>query len=90
MTVIAIIGCIVGIISCVIGISTFISALLSKARSDGRTFEKTEQIYVLVQEIKADVKERNTKTDTILEEVTKDVVELKTQMKDVRKVLELS
>ena len=83
MSPISIITCIVGIISCVIGIFTFASAQVTKAKQDGMLLAKLDQCVNGIEEIKKDVKEKNEKFDDIIDEHTRDIVKLKTQMRTV-------
>ena len=83
MNTVSIIGCVVGIIGCVIGVATFVSAQLTRARQDGVLVAKVDQCVKGIDEIKGDVKERNEKFDTIIDEHTKDIAQLKTEMHTV-------
>jgi len=89
MNTISIIGCIVGIIGCVIGVATFTSAQLTKAKQDGVLIEKVDQCVKGIGEIKVDMKERNEKFDSIIDEHSRDITTLKTQMKTVMDKLQL-
>lgn len=83
MNIVSIIGCIVGIVSCVIGVSTFVSAQVTKAKQDGMLIAKIEQCVSGIEEIKSNMKEKNHELDRVLDEHTKQITELKTQMKTV-------
>lgn len=87
MNTISLIGCIVGIISCVIGISTFVSAQITKAKQDGIQIAKLDQCVNGIEEIKKSMKEKNHEIDAILDEHTRAITELQTQMKSVWKQL---
>lgn len=87
MNTISLIGCIVGIISCVIGISTFVSAQITKAKQDGIQIAKLDQCVNGIEEIKKSMKEKNHEIDAILDEHTRSITELQTQMKSVWKQL---
>ena len=89
MNTISIIGCIVGIIGCAIGVATFTSAQLTKAKQDGVLIEKVDQCVKGIGEIKVDIKERNEKIDTIIDEHSKKIITLETQMKTVMDKLQL-
>lgn len=89
MNTISIIGCIVGIIGCAIGVATFTSAQLTKAKQDGVLIEKVDQCVKGIGEIKVDIKERNEKIDTVIDEHSKEIITLKTQMKTVMDKLQL-
>lgn len=89
MNTVSIIGCVVGIIGCVIGVATFVSAQLTRARQDGVLVAKVDQCVKGIDEIKGDVKERNEKFDTIIDEHTRDIAELKSQMHTVMNALNL-
>lgn len=81
MSVVSIISCIVGIVSCVVGVSTFVSAQVTKAKQDGMLIAKIEQCINGIEEIKSNMKEKNHELDKILDEHTKQITELKTQMR---------
>lgn len=89
MNTISIIGCVVGIIGCAIGVATFVSAQLTRARQDGVLVAKVDQCVKGIDEIKSDVKDRNEKFNSIIDEHSKDIAELKTQMRTVYQKLEL-
>ena len=89
MNTVSIIGCVVGIIGCVIGVATFVSAQLTRARQDGVLVAKVDQCVKGIDEIKGDVKERNEKFDTIIDEHTRYIAELKSQMHTVMNALNL-
>ena len=89
MNTISIIGCVVGIIGCAIGVATFVSAQLTRARQDGVLVAKVDQCVKGIDEIKSDVKDRNEKFNSIIDEHSKDIAELKTQMRTVCQKLEL-
>lgn len=83
MSVISIIGCIVGIVGCVIGVATFTSAQITKAKQDGILIAKIDQCVKGIEDIKVDMKEKNRETDSIIDEHTRKIVRLETQMKAV-------
>lgn len=85
MNVVAIIGCIVGIIGCVVGVCTFTSAQLTKAKQDGILISKIDQCVKGIDEIKSDMKEKNHDYDTTIDEHTKQITELQTQVKNIYK-----
>lgn len=87
MNVIGIIGCVVGIIGCVIGVSTFVSAQITKAKQDGVQIAKLDQCVNGIEEIKKSMKDKNHEIDSVLDEHTKAITELQTQMKSVWKSL---
>jgi tetrahydrodipicolinate N-succinyltransferase len=89
MNTVSIIGCVVGIIGCVIGVATFVSAQLTRARQDGVLVAKVDQCVKGIDEIKGDVKERNEKFDKVIDEHTRDIAELKSQMHTVMNALNL-
>lgn len=89
MNAVAIIGCVVGIIGCVIGVATFVSAQITKAKQDGMIIAKIDQCVHGIEEIKADIKEKNKEVDSLIDSHTKDIVELKTQMKNVLEQLNM-
>lgn len=80
MNVISIIGCVVGVVGCVIGVSTFVSAQMSRAKQDGQLIAKIDQCVKGIEELKADVKEHNVKTDDVIDEHGKQIVELRTRL----------
>lgn len=83
MNTISIITCIVGIIGCVIGVATFISAQITKAKQDGMLIAKIDQCVKGIEDIKSDIKEKNHEIDAVIDEHTKKIVRLETQMKSV-------
>ena len=89
MNAISIIGCVVGIVGCAIGVATFVSAQLTRARQDGVLVAKVDQCVKGIDELKTDVKERNEKFNSVIDEHSKDIAELKTQMHTVMAKLEL-
>lgn len=89
MSTITLIGCIVGIISCIVGVSTFVSAQVTKAKQDGIQIAKLDQCVNGIEEIKKEMKEKNHELDSVLDEHTKDITELQTQMKAVFKQINL-
>ena len=89
MDALSLIGCIVGIIGCVVGVATFVSAQLTRAKQDGVLMEKVDQCVRGITELKVDVKERNEKFDTVIDQHGKDIAQLKTQMHTVLSKLDL-
>lgn len=87
MNVISVIGCIVGIVSCIIGVSTFVSAQITKAKQDGMQIAKLDQCIKGIEEIKKSMNEKNHEVDSVLDEHTKAITELQTQMKSLWKIL---
>lgn len=83
MNTISIITCIVGIIGCVIGVATFISAQITKAKQDGMLIAKIDQCVKGIEDIKSDIKEKNHEIDAVIDEHTRKIVRLETQMKSV-------
>lgn len=83
MNVIPVITCVVGIVGCVIGVATFISAQITKAKQDGMLVAKLDQCVNGIEDLKRDVKEKNKELDRIVDEHTRDIVKLKTQMRTV-------
>lgn len=87
MNIIAIIGCAVGVIGCITGVCTFVSATITRAKQDGVQIAKLDQCVSGIEEIKQTMKEKNHEYDEIIDEHSKAIVELQTQMKDVQKRL---
>ena len=83
MNTISIITCIVGIIGCVIGVATFISAQITKAKQDGMLIAKIDQCVKGIEDIKSDIKEKNHEIDAVIDEHTRKIVRLETQMNSV-------
>lgn len=83
MNTISIITCIVGIIGCVIGVATFISAQITKSKQDGMLIAKIDQCVKGIEDIKSDIKEKNHEIDAVIDEHTRKIVRLETQMKSV-------
>lgn len=89
MSSIGLIGCIVGVVSCIVGVSTFVSAQITKAKQDGVQIAKLDQCVNGIEEIKNNMKEKNHEIDATLDEHTKDITELQTQMRSVFKQLNM-
>lgn len=87
MNVIALIGCVVGIVGCVVGVSTFASAQITRAKQDGVQIAKLDQCVNGIEEIKASMKEKNREVDSLLDQHSRDIVELQTQVKNIYKIL---
>lgn len=81
MSIISIIGCIVGVVTCLVGVSSFVSAMLTKSRQDGIMVAKIDQCVQGISEIKKDIKDKNKQLDQVLEQHTKDITEMKQQIK---------
>lgn len=90
MSTISLIGCIVGIISCLVGVSTFVSAQITKAKQDGVQLAKLDQCINGIEEIKSSMKEKNHEIDATLDQHSKDITELQTQMKTVFKQINMN
>ncbi len=90
MNILSIIGCVVGIIGCVIGVATFTSAQLSKAKQDGMLISKLDQCVKGIDDIKKDMKEKNHELDTVIDEHSKAITKLQTEMKSVFKQLNMA
>lgn len=89
MNVIPVITCIVGIVGCVIGVATFVSAQITRAKQDGMLIAKIDQCVKGIEDIKADMKEKNREFDTIIDEHTRKIVRLETQVKNIYEHLNL-
>ena len=89
MSTISLIGCIVGIIGCVIGVATFISAQITKAKQDGISIAKLDQCVNGIEEIKSNMKEKNHEIDVIIDEHSKSITKLQTEMRAVFKQLNI-
>lgn len=83
MSAATVIPIVVGVIGCVIGVATFVSAQITKAKQDGMVLAKIEQCVKNTEEIKKEMKEKNKETDGVIDEHTKDITKLKTQMEIV-------
>lgn len=83
MTAITIIGCVVGVVSCVVGVSTFVSAQITKAKQDGMLIAKIDQCVNGIESIKSDMKEKNCEFDTAIDEHTRKIVRLETQVRNI-------
>lgn len=90
MSTVSLIGCIVGIIGCIVGVATFVSAQITKAKQDGVLIAKIEQCLKNTEEIKRDMKEKNREVDNVLDEHSKQIVELQTQVKNIYKTIKIS
>ena len=89
MNTISLIGCIVGIVSCIVGVSTFVSAQVTKAKQDGMQIAKLDQCVNGIEEIKKEMKEKNHELDSVIDEHTKEITQLQTEMKTVFKQLNM-
>ena len=89
MSTISLIGCIVGIVSCVVGVSTFVSAQVTKAKQDGMQIAKLDQCVNGIEEIKKEMKEKNRELDSVIDEHSKAITQLQTEMKTVFKQLNM-
>lgn len=89
MNTIPLIGCIVGIVSCVVGVSTFVSAQVTKAKQDGMQIAKLDQCVNGIEEIKKEMKEKNRELDAVIDEHTREITQLQTEMKSVFKQLNM-
>lgn len=89
MNVVSIITTVVGIIGCVVGVSTFVSAQITKAKQDGVLIEKVNQCVRNTEEIRNDIKEKNKEFDNVLDEHTRAITKLQTEMVTVFKHLNL-
>nr|DAH85005.1 MAG TPA: Protein of unknown function (DUF1043) [Bacteriophage sp.] len=87
MSAISIIGCVVGIVGCIIGVATFVSAMLTKSRQDGIMIAKIDQCVKGISDLREDVKEKNHELDAIIDQHTKDITQLQTEMKTVFKYI---
>ena len=84
---ISIIGCVVGIVGCIIGVATFVSAMLTKSQQDGIMIAKIDQCVKGISDLREDVKEKNHELDTVIDQHTKDITQLQTEMKAVFKYI---
>lgn len=82
---ISIITCCVGIIGCVIGVATFVSAQITRAKQDGALMEKVDYLIRGFDEQKKDSKERYNAFDTVLDEHTKDITDVKARVRNLEK-----
>lgn len=89
MNVISLIGCIVGIIGCVIGVATFVSAQITRAKQDGMSIAKLDQCVKGIEEIKNNMKEKNHEIDIVIDEHSRAITKLQTEMKTVFKNLNM-
>lgn len=89
MSAATIIPIVVGIIGCVIGVATFISAQITKAKQDGMVLAKIEQCVKNTEEIKKEMKEKNKEIDVVIDEHSKEITKLKTEMDIVLKELKI-
>lgn len=66
MNTFAMISGVIGIIGCVIGVATFSSAQLTRAKQDGMFLAKIDQCVKGIDEIKRDIKEKNSLYDKVI------------------------
>lgn len=89
MSPISIITCVVGIVGCVVGVATFVSAQITKAKQDGMLIAKIDQCVDGIESIKSDMKEKNREFDTVIDEHTRKIVRLETQVRNIYEHLNL-
>lgn len=89
MNVIPVITCMVGIVGCVIGVATFVSAQITRAKQDGMLIAKIDQCVKGIEDIKTDMKEKNREFDAIIDEHTRKIIRLETQVKNIYEHLNL-
>lgn len=89
MSPISIITCVVGIVGCLVGVATFVSAQITKAKQDGMLIAKIDQCVNGIESIKADMKEKNREFDTVIDEHTRKIVQLETQVRNIYEHLNL-
>lgn len=89
MSAITVIGCAVGVIGCIVGVATFVSAQITKAKQDGMLIAKIDQCVSGIESIKADMKEKNREFDTVIDEHTRKIVQLETQVRNIYEHLSL-
>lgn len=89
MNPISIITCIVGIVGCLVGVATFVSAQITKAKQDGMLIAKIDQCVNGIESIKVDMKEKNREFDTVIDEHTRKIVQLETQVQNIYEHLNL-
>lgn len=87
MNAISIVGCAVGIIGCIVGVATFTSGQFARQRQDGVQMAKLDQCVAGIEEIKSTMKEKNHEVDSMLDQHSRDIVELQTQVKNIYKQL---
>ena len=83
MSTMSLIGCIVGVVSCIIGVATFVSAQVTRAKQEGVSIAKLDQCVAGIEEIKSNMKEKNREIDLVIEEHSKAITKLQTEMKTV-------
>lgn len=81
MSTVSIIGCIVGIVGCVIGVATFVSAMMSRSKQDGQMIAKIDYACKGIDEIKADMKDKNKEIDETIAEHSKKLAEHEERIK---------
>ena len=83
MGTVSLIGCVVGIVGCLIGVATFVSAQMTRAKQDGMSIAKLDQCVAGIEEIKSNMKEKNHEIDLVIDEHSKAITKLQTEMKTV-------
>ena len=89
MSPVSIITCVIGIVGCVVGVATFASAQITKAKQDGMLIAKIDQCVNGIESIKSDMKEKNREFDTVIDEHTRKIVKLETQVRNIYEHLNL-
>ena len=72
-----------------VGVSTFVSAQITKAKQDGMLIAKIDQCVNGIESIKSDMKEKNREFDTVIDEHTRKIVRLETQVRNIYEHLNL-
>lgn len=85
---IAIITCIVGVIGCVVGVCTFIAAMISRAKQDGMLIAKVDQCVKGIDEIKADMKEKNLAIDKTIDLHSQEITALQGEVNTLKMLYE--
>ena len=90
MSAMTVIPVVVGIIGCIIGVATFVSAQITKAKQDGMVLAKVEQCVKNTEEIKREMKDKNKEIDNVIDEHTREITKLKTEMEIVYKEMNIT
>lgn len=87
MNTLAMMSGVVGIIGCVIGVATFSSAQLTKAKQDGMFLAKIDQCVKGIDEIKKDMKDKNTLNDKIIADHSQRLSSVEVRCENLEKVI---
>ena len=87
MNTLALLSGVVGIIGCVVGVATFSSAQITRAKQDGMFLAKIDQCVKGIDEIKRDMKDKNTLNDKIIADHSQRLSSVEVRCENLEKVI---